>query len=230
MEQEIDVRQYIVAILRRWPWIVACALLAALIAFSVSMAMPKTYRATASMLVFIRQTGSQVGANDPVLKIETIDVAARRQGLIALAESETIEAQLPSDITQRAVAAPYRPGMIVQRELIEATAQGDLLEIEATAGSPEQAQALANAWADTYAAHVAELYTDQHSTVQRAGTALLPLAPSGPATARNTATAALAGMLLGITLALVSSLTGALSTTPARTPNERPAAHPSPTR
>ncbi len=230
MEQEIDVRQYLVAILSRWRWIAGCAVIAALTAFSISMMLPKTYTATASVLVFIRQTGSQVGINEPIFKVETIDVGSRRQALIALAVSDAVEAQLPAEIVKRVVAGAYRPGMIVQGRQIDVRAAGDLLEIEATAGSPQQAQELANAWADTYVAHVAKLYSDQHSSVQRVGAALLPLGPSEPATVRNTATAALAGTLLGIMLALISVLTGTTFTIPARARAERRSAQPSPTR
>ncbi|HEX6289122.1 MAG TPA: hypothetical protein VFZ66_08015 [Herpetosiphonaceae bacterium] len=198
---DVDLRPYMLAVARRWYWVVIGALLVAVIVAGVSMSLPKTYTATSSVLLFIRQTGSQVGVNEPIVRIETIDITARRQGLLALAQSDAIEAQIQPDVLKQLVPGGYQPGTLTR--YISVRADGDLLKISASAASPEQARALADAWATTYVNYVKALYTDQHSEVQLAGRALTPLGPSSPQTTLNTLVGGVAGALIGIVLALL---------------------------
>ena len=209
---DIDLRPYLLVVARRWYWIVGAALLAALAAAIISMQLPKTYTATASLLLFIRQTGSQVGVNQSIISVETIDIAARRQGLLALAENSAIEAQFRPEDLQRVATAGYQAGMFTGR--INVDADGDLVHISADAPSPEQAQALADTWANTYVGYVKTLYTDEHSQVQLAGKALLPTTPSGPQVSRNAIFAGLVGGALAVALILILTL--------ARQPTVRP--------
>jgi uncharacterized protein involved in exopolysaccharide biosynthesis len=51
MEEEIDLRQYITVLMRRWYWIAGLALAAAVVAFGVSSILPPTYEATALVVV-----------------------------------------------------------------------------------------------------------------------------------------------------------------------------------
>ena len=232
MDQELDVRKYVVAVASRWKWLLACAVLAALAAFTYSMLLPKTYTATASVLLFVRQTGSQLGTNEPILSVETIDAGARRQGLIAFARSEAIEAALPEDVLQRIVPVNYRRGMLVQNKTITVSSDGDLLNITAKAQTPEQAQELANTWAESYVSEVTRLYQDQHSTIQRAGAALLPLKPSAPKIASTTLTGGTVGLLVGVLAVLVTTVAGSSFALPRwpRKRGEQATTRPSPTR
>ncbi|MDP9310899.1 MAG: Wzz/FepE/Etk N-terminal domain-containing protein [Chloroflexota bacterium] len=205
---DFDLRPYVMGVLRRWHWLITAMVLTALVAGAVSLVLPKKYAATAPVLIFIRQTGSELSANTPLLSIETIDVESRRQGLLALATSETVETQLPADVVNRVAGARYRPGLFLQREQISASAEGDLIKIQAVAPSSQQAKALADAWATTYVAQVQKLYTDEHSSVQLAGDALAPLAPISPDLPKNIAAGAFVGLLVGIILAFISEFTG----------------------
>lgn len=201
---DIDLRPYLIAIARRWYWIVVGALLAALIAAGISTQLPKAYTATTSVLMFIRQTGSQVGTNEPLVRIETIDITARRQGLLALVQSSAIETQIKPEELQRVAPAGYIPGSLTQQIAIDA--DGDLLTIAATAASPEQAQALADIWASTFVSYADTLYTDEHSQMQLAGKALLPTEPSEPQVLRNTVFAGLLGGVAAIAAILLWTL------------------------
>jgi capsular polysaccharide biosynthesis protein len=201
---DIDLRPYLLAVARRWYWIVAATLLAAAIAAGISMQMPKSYTATASLVLFIRQTVSQVGVNQSIISVETIDIAARRQGLLALARSNAIEAQIRPEDLQRVAPADYQPGVLTGRINVEA--DGDLISISAHAPSPEQAQVLADVWANTYVGYVKTLYNDEHSQVQLAGKALLPAAPSGPQISRNLIFAGLLGASAAVALILILTL------------------------
>lgn len=201
---DIDLRPYLTAVARRWYWIIVGALLTALIVAGISTQWSKTYTATSSVLMFIRQTGSQVGANEPLVRIETIDISARRQGLLALAESSAIETQIKPEDFQRVAPADYKPGELTKQ--ITINANGDLLTVSASAPSPEQAQALADIWASTFVSYTDTLYTDEHSQVQLAGKALLPTEPSEPRVARNAVFAGLIGGLVATAIIMLLAL------------------------
>lgn len=203
---DIDLRPYLTAVARRWYWIVVGALLAALLGAGISTQMPKEYTATTSVLMFIRQTGSQVGANEPLVRIETIDIPSRRQGLLALAESPAIETQIKPEDLQRVAPAGYTPGTLTKQITVNAT--GDLISVAATAPTPEQAQTLADIWSNTFVSYVDTLYTDEHSQVQLAGKALLPTEPSSPRIALNAVFAGLIGGLVATATIMAWALLG----------------------
>ena len=213
---DIDLRPYVLAVLRRWPWIVALVALSMALTLVVASRMPKTYTATASVLVFVQRTGSQINTNEPILNIETIDVASRRQGLLALAGSTAIETQLTPELLAQAAPRNYKPGMLVEKGYIDATAKGDLLEIRANGVSPQQAQALANAWATNYDGYVQTLYTDDHSRVQLAGSAIPPFEPSAPKPLRNAVIAGMLTLIVLIAVIVLQQLTGSTFALPRR--------------
>jgi|GEM_PF-5425281 len=199
---DIDLRPYIRAVAKRWLWIVIAIALSAVVAGIISVSLPKEYSAKASVLVFVRQTGLQMSQSEALFDIETIDVNARRQGLLALAQSNAIEANIAPDLLSQVVPHQYKPGMLVQDNYIKVELKGDLLEIVATARSAERAKLLADAWAKTFVSLVDQLYTDQHSRVQLASSAVLPYKPTDPKIFRNIVLAGFVSGLASIVLVL----------------------------
>ncbi|MCZ7671650.1 MAG: Wzz/FepE/Etk N-terminal domain-containing protein [Chloroflexi bacterium] len=51
MEEEIDLKPYIEALITKWYWIMGAAILAGVVAFIVSSALPPKYQATALVAV-----------------------------------------------------------------------------------------------------------------------------------------------------------------------------------
>lgn len=230
MEAEIDLGKYFAGVARRWRWLLVAALVAGVTAFITLSAMPKSYEATANVLLTIRQTGSQLGTNEPLLAIETIDVGARRQGLGALASSTAIESQIAPEVLQRSGPDDYKPGMLIENELIDVAVYGDLVAITATAASPRQAKELADAWATTFVATVGRLYTDGHSSAQLTGSALEPIVPAAPKVLQSTVLAALAGLMLGVLAAIIATYRGTPEPAPQPARTERGSAQPQPLR
>jgi uncharacterized protein involved in exopolysaccharide biosynthesis len=224
---DIDLRPYMIAVVKQWRWIVATVVLTCLVTVFVLYLLPKTYTATASALIFIRQTGSQVGTNEPVLNIETIDVNARRLGIQALAESSAIEMQLPPEVVQQVAPAGYRQGQLAGK--IDARLDGDLLSISANADTPEKAKALADAWTNTYIQYAQPLFTDQHSEIRFASNSILPYEPSGPSLVRNTLVAGLAGLVLATLATVLNEVFRTSAVSPKRAPQKRPASSTYPT-
>ncbi len=230
MENNFDGLKFVLDVLKRWPLILLATVIAGLTAFGASMMLPETYTAKSVVLLFVRQTGSQLGVNEQLINVETIDAGAGRVGLVALAQSDTIEAQLPADVIQRIAPAKYKPGVFVENDQISVQSQGDLLEITATGATPEQAKELADAWAATYINLIRSLYTDEHTRVEPVSNALLPLGPSGPPIIRNTLVGSLGGFLFGLTVAMIITLFIPKAVVPQRVRAERPTSQPSPTR
>lgn len=223
---EIDIHPYLAEIVRRWYWIILGVLLTALPAAALLLLQPPTYSATSSVLMLIRQTGSQIGLNQPLVSVETIDVGARRQGLLALSRNTAVESRLPQDVIDRIALANYRPGMFIQQNLIQVRADGDLINISAEATSPEQAKLLADAWATTYVEYVGTLYNDDHSQIQLASQAVLPFEPNGPQVVRNTLIAAVLGALVSLFVIIIQTFFATQRAQPSRPPREQPAHYP----
>ncbi len=227
--EDISLWPYVAAILGRWPLILATALIGAIVGITISAVTPKKYQATAAVVVLIRQTGSQAGANQPFLSVETIDVGSRRQGLLALAESNVIEAQISPDIISQIAPAKYKPGKLIK--FIDATLDGDLLTIDARASSAEQAKLLADTWASTFVSYAQPLFADRHTELRLAGEAIAPFEPYSPNTIQNTLLGVLSGLTLGVLLALVVNITGFSLPAGLRRPQRKSSAQsPSPTR
>lgn len=143
MDFEIDLGRYFSALAHRWFWIVLAAALGAALAIAGSFMTPSRYAATSAVL--LSPTRSQVTLDPRFVTNEAIDATARRQALLALAKSPAIETQIPSQTLKTLVPAGYTVGRIASQ--ITVKAEGDLLQVSSTASSPQQAQALANAWA-----------------------------------------------------------------------------------
>ncbi len=206
MEYEIDFRKYLRLVGRRLRWVVCAALLAGVAMFSLLTAAPKTYTATSALLLLVRQAGTVRTLDSPGIRLESIDAEARRQGLVALATSTTIETRIPEDVIRSVMPENYRPGLIVQNQQIEVHLNGDLLEIVAHARTPEQAKALADGWANSYMDYVSHLYRDEHSEIRFVSAALLPHGPSSPLIWANTIQAVIGGALLAMIAVLIAGL------------------------
>lgn len=163
MEFEIDVLSYLRALVRRWWWIVAAAVAFGLLGVAYSLLQPVKYQAKAS--VFFRPSRSQLRLDDRFVTNEPIDTGARRVTLVALAHSMQVASVLPTEVRQQLGLSDDTVGDVLRQ--IDVSTNGDLLEIAASADSAEQAQLLANAWAEAFIAQVNQLYAQIPLPVSR---------------------------------------------------------------
>ena len=154
MEDELDLRPYFRAIVRRWRWIVLPMLIAAAVAGVMAVSRPTSFMATGSVLV--RPIRSQVTLDDRFVTSEEIDDASRRKALLALARSSNIEALIPPETLTRLVGHDYRVGELTDRITVEA--EGDLIMITAVAPLAEQARELADVWASGFVTYATQLH------------------------------------------------------------------------
>jgi uncharacterized protein involved in exopolysaccharide biosynthesis len=155
MEDEIDLRRYLEVLIRRWKWIAALALIAALVMAAISFFVLKpTYEATA--LVLVTNPRYQLRF-DP--RLETLsEIETNSKVFPSLAKSddllwEVLEALNPP--------LPEKQGTLqALRGKINASAGSDpsLLQLTVQDGDPAQAAQIANTWAEQYVDYVNELY------------------------------------------------------------------------
>jgi uncharacterized protein involved in exopolysaccharide biosynthesis len=142
-EDEIDLRPYIEAILNSWWKILILALVFAIIVFGITLLQPRSYQATATILVPRSQL--QLSLADQFRTIvDAGDTRSRRDAYLTIAQSDAIAVQtyqaLEDQIPEEATVADLQAS-------VEITNEGDAILIAATAPTPQLAADIANEWA-----------------------------------------------------------------------------------
>jgi capsular polysaccharide biosynthesis protein len=165
MEQEIDLRPYLWALLRSWKLILGAVLVAVVAAVALALLRPSQYQSNAQLL--IAPTTSQVTL-DP--RFETRDSTLvtnptfQRQALADLAESPILEARVAEELG----LADYEPGELLAQVRVSSTS--DLISITVTDPDASQAAKLADTWARSYERLVNELYTGVEAQSEQVAT------------------------------------------------------------
>lgn len=163
MEEEIDLRPYIEALLQRWVWIGAAAVLAAVAAFAIASIQPPTYTATALVSVINPQ-----GVELESLTAENVDPRLR-----TITSADPFASVYPelavSDKMLQDLLAEMGPqledveNLDDLRELLEATpgSGSSLLRFRVQYKDAELAAQLANRWARLFVPWANELFGRQ---------------------------------------------------------------------
>jgi len=155
MEEEIDLREYIDVVIRRWKWIVGLTLVAMITAGVVSFALPPIYEATVTLAVTQPKYVLQF---DPRFQALEESITAPFKAYSALVKNPELEERV-LDALQG-----FIPSAKFTREDLEGmatVAQGDdpsviILKIRHT--NREFAVRVANTWAQLYLEQMSELY------------------------------------------------------------------------
>ncbi|MGI9157360.1 MAG: polysaccharide biosynthesis tyrosine autokinase [Marmoricola sp.] len=191
---------YIRVLRKRWRTVALVTLAIVIAAVAITLLLPKNYAAQSTSFVSI--ASAQDGTPD----------ALYQNSQYALNQVQSY----PDIVTSPAVLGPVIDDlgldMSVQELKAHVTATNPintvLLNIQATSGSPKQAQAIANSVADHLGSLVETLETPQDTAsspvkVTTAVPAALPLSPASPRPALNVALGLLLGLGLGAVLAAV---------------------------
>ncbi|MBX3055001.1 MAG: hypothetical protein KF770_00885 [Anaerolineae bacterium] len=155
MEEEIDLRPYIEAVVKRWYWIVGVAVLAAIVAFIVTSFSPPVYEATALVAV--------VAPRDVVQLDLRIRETTTTQPLRAFPQLALSDQVLQTLLEQRPIAGVDTVQELRSRLGAEAGDDTSIIQLTATSQKPEEAAALVNAWAAVFVNWANEVYTGQSS-------------------------------------------------------------------
>jgi succinoglycan biosynthesis transport protein ExoP len=155
MEEEIDLREYIDVLMRRWKWIAALTLVAALAAAAVSFfVLSPTYEASA--LVLITGPRYQLEFDPRVVAVDEFKAAFDAYPGLALSDDllkgvlAALDPPLPPE--------EARLGALRGKMSARAGADPSLLKLTVNNGDPERAARIANTWAERYVDYVDNLY------------------------------------------------------------------------
>lgn len=166
MEEEIDMRHYVLVLLKYWKWIIGATAVAAVVALVVSFILPPTYEATALVAV---TTPRNVMQFDPrIAPIESVSDAAIRPPYEAYPELASSDEVLQELLTR------LNPQLEVEtledlKELVKAESGTDpsLIILTTRLKDPEEAARIANLWAEILVRRANEIYgTESQSQLQ----------------------------------------------------------------
>jgi succinoglycan biosynthesis transport protein ExoP len=160
VEDEIDLRVYINVLIRYWRLIVGLTVVAAVVAFAVTSLLPRSYEATAMVVVtrplyqfqFTSEIQNLENANNPSQQLLTGKAA------LDLATSDAILQQV-LDAVGNDLPANERT-LTAFREMAKAKIGGDpsIVNLIVTNRDPQRVAKIANTWADLYVRQINDLY------------------------------------------------------------------------
>ena len=155
MEDEIDLREYLDVLIRRWKWIVALTLIAALAAGAISFLLLKpSYEATALVLIANPRYRLRF---DP--RLETLsEVETNSKVYPSLAISDDLLKQVLDALDPPLPTQEHSLRGLRGRLSASAGSDSSLLQLKVANGDPERAAQIANTWAEQYVGYVNELY------------------------------------------------------------------------
>jgi len=162
-EDEIDLRRYVEVLLRNWPWIVGCAVVAAVAAFGVTALMAPSYEASAVILITEPRYQMQF---EP--RFETVDQwQPAYKAFPELATSDGVLGRVVEDYVPSAEAGIEEWRLGALKRMVEASSEGDpsLVKLTVSCQSAEDAAALANVWAEKMVARGNEIYGEGEKDV-----------------------------------------------------------------
>jgi capsular polysaccharide biosynthesis protein len=154
MEQEIDLRPYLQAVVRQWRLIVGLMVILGALAAGWTILAPRPAQARGDILVIPQSAQISLDPRfterDSTMFTNSVN---QRQALIDLATSSALEARVAESLG----LSPYQPGMLLSA--INVKASSDLLQIGATAPTSDEALRLAETWSRSYEVLVNELFS-----------------------------------------------------------------------
>lgn len=143
-DDEIDLRPYILALIHHWWQIALLSILAAGIAFGVSYAQPRNFEATTTILLTRTRTTLSLAQQFPTVS-EPTDANSSMNAMLSIAKSDSIA----SDTLQALGDSIPTEDRDLERfkKQIKVSNNGDLIQIMASADSPELSTKIANEWA-----------------------------------------------------------------------------------
>ena len=158
MEEEIDLREYILVLLKHWKWIAGVTLVAAVVALVVSFLLPPTYEATALLAVtrprYVMQFDPRIA---PVESVSSAVIQPPYKAYPELASSDEVLQELLAQLNPRLEKVETVEDL---RELIKAKSGTDqsLVILTVRWKDPEKAAEVANLWAEILVRRANEIY------------------------------------------------------------------------
>jgi capsular polysaccharide biosynthesis protein len=158
MNDMIDLGRYVRAVIRRWPVVLALAIIGALTGFVISRVLLPVYEAGTTLLV----TTPKLRADFDSRFRSTLELGlstALNRTLFNLIENRELEAQVVQVMGNALTPEEQAPGALMERiGVTQVGGDTSYFQIKARHSDPAMAQQLAKTWASVYVAQVNELY------------------------------------------------------------------------
>ncbi len=167
MDDEIDLRPYLLALLRQWWIILGVALGIAIVAGFIAWLRTPPYTASTSLLIIPASAqvtlDSRFTSRDSFLFTTT---ANQREALLGLARDPTLEERVAAILAaEGGLPNDYQLGALRDRVTIETN--GDLVRITARSETADAARRLALLWGQEYTRLVNETYIRDTSSIEQ---------------------------------------------------------------
>jgi uncharacterized protein involved in exopolysaccharide biosynthesis len=161
MEEEIDLRPYVEALLKRWYWIGGVVVLAAFITFLFIRLSPPTYEAKSSIAIIRSRTDvsfdpRMLTLSEGELSSLNADSNSRRNALIGLVKSNAVAEQVFRETGELLPVNMRNISHLL--EMVEVESEGDLIHILVQYRDADIAAQLANTWAQSFEQIANKLY------------------------------------------------------------------------
>lgn len=165
MEEEIDLRPYILALFQRWRLIILITAVTVVAVVLITLARSQPYTASADVLILpIR---SQL-AFDPRFvtgdTTQSISESAWQKALTELASSTVLDERVRDNPPPELAGQDFQTGELANR--IQVRTDGNLLRLTASGEDATTAKALVDAWAHNYVRLVNDIYSQDSTLVQ----------------------------------------------------------------
>jgi capsular exopolysaccharide synthesis family protein len=196
-----DLRDFIRTMRSFWAGAVTVLAVAVTVAACWTMTQDRVFVSDASAIVQVS------GADDVGLALSAENLAkSKAESYAEMAHSIAV-----ADRAARALGVPDRAEALIGRITASVPPDTSIVQIEARAGSPADAQRLARAWTDGLAANVDQMNADADQDADGAGTvrvvplavATLPTSPAEPRVTTSITVAALIGAAAAVVYALI---------------------------
>lgn len=168
MEEGIDLRQYVVVLVKHGKLIILATVVAALAAALASLTTPPIYEARASVaiiksgweIVFSPEFRTLSEEEMAARGMKAVDLGERRKALAGLVVNPAIAWRVIEELGSYLSQEEQNPSILLGMVDAEVGGEkGDLIEIVVSSRDPEKAARIANAWGQAYEEHVNRLYS-----------------------------------------------------------------------
>ncbi|MFC1672139.1 GumC family protein, partial [Planctomycetota bacterium] len=160
-EQEIDLREYVLVLVRRKWLIVGLTVLLAIAVGIWSKMQPKIYEATASVAMY-RLRSEIMFAPEFKTIVESESSASRNikeksKGLVALVQSGAVARKVAEELDKELSEKERQPFALLR--MVKGEVEGDIIRISVSNIDREKAALIADAWARAYEQHINAIYS-----------------------------------------------------------------------
>ncbi|MCP5094001.1 MAG: hypothetical protein GY943_00455, partial [Chloroflexi bacterium] len=138
MEEEIDLRPFIEALLKNWKWIVISGIVAAVTTFIIVSARPATYSATA--IIAVLDSGVTI-------ELDEMIVAGEEYRPLKAVPNLATNNEVLSNVISQLSDPSFTISSLRNKLTAEAGADKTLVHLTVSAQTPEMAAEVANVWA-----------------------------------------------------------------------------------